>query len=111
MKRKGKNLAGNRHVILTTGCNALHEGMDLVVEGAAARVSDEPKLRRVADEYFTKYGEEWRFTVRDGAFLNPLGGEAVVYEVRPQTAFGFGRTGSWRIGGSDNQYSQTRWRF
>ena len=42
------------------------------------------------------------FTVRDGAFLNPEGGEAVVYEVRPKTAFGFGK---------GEPYSQTRWRF
>src|SRR2546430_13885630 len=51
-ERKAKNLARNGHCILTTGCNALNEeGLDLVVEGDAARVSDEARLQRVADAY------------------------------------------------------------
>jgi hypothetical protein len=37
----------------------------------------------------------------DGAFLNNVGGEALVYEVAPVQAFGFGK----------GAYSQTRWRF
>ena len=98
----GKNLARNSHVVITTGCNTLHEGLDVVVEGDAVQVRDDGKLQLVADAYISKYGEEWRFTVRDGAFLNPEGGEAVVYEVRPKTAFGFGK---------GEPYSQTRWRF
>src|SRR5258708_4662531 len=49
-ERKAKNLAHNAHCILTTGNNALNqEGMDLVVEGDAVRVSDDAKLQRVAD--------------------------------------------------------------
>ena len=28
-EQKAKNIAGNPHCILMTGCNALHEGMDL----------------------------------------------------------------------------------
>ena len=34
-ERKAKNLEQNPHCILTTGCNALNEGLDLVVEGDA----------------------------------------------------------------------------
>jgi len=100
-ERKYKNLARNPHVVLTTGCNR-REGLDLVIQGDAERVSDESRMRRVADEFFRKYGEEWRFTVRDGAFLNPEGGGGPLYEVRPTTAFGFGR---------GEHYTQTRWRF
>jgi hypothetical protein len=34
--------------VLTTGSNALNEGLDLVVEGDAVRITDEAKLRRTA---------------------------------------------------------------
>jgi len=100
-ERKNKNIARNPRVVLTTGRNSLSEGLDLVIEGDAVRVSDEPKLQRLADGYVSKYGEDWRFTVRDGVFHHSEG-TALVYEVRPATAFGFakGETGS-----------QTRWRF
>ena len=98
-ERKTKNLARNRHCVLTTGCNTLDEGLDLVVEGAAVRVKDEQRLRRVAERYAEKYG--WRYTVGDGAFQGDAGNVALVYEVRPTTAFGFGK----------GTFSQTRWRF
>ena len=38
-ERKAKNLAQNPHCILTTGCNRL-DGLDIVVEGDVAKVSD-----------------------------------------------------------------------
>jgi uncharacterized pyridoxamine 5'-phosphate oxidase family protein len=99
-ERKARNLAQNPHCVLTTGCNALNEGLDLVVEGDAAEVSDDAQLRRIADAYESKYGSDWHFEVRDGAFHGE-GGEARVYEVAPSTAFGFGK----------GAFSQTRWRF
>ncbi len=98
-ERKAKNLARNSHCVITTGCNALNEGLDLVVEGEAARVSDEARLQHVADTYESKYG--WHFTVRDGTFHGDGGNIALVYEVPPTTAFGFGK----------GKFSQTRWRF
>ena len=98
-ERKAKNLARNSHCVITTGCNALNEGLDLVVEGEAARVSDEARLQHVADTYESKYG--WHFTVRDGTFHGDGGNVALVYEVPPTTAFGFGK----------GKFSQTRWRF
>jgi general stress protein 26 len=104
-ERKARNLAENRHCILMTGCNALDEGFDLVVEGDAAKVSDDAKLRRVADAYVSKYGSDWRFGVRDGAFVHAgahEGSVALVYEVAPRTAFRFGK---------GEEFSQTRWRF
>jgi nitroimidazol reductase NimA-like FMN-containing flavoprotein (pyridoxamine 5'-phosphate oxidase superfamily) len=67
-EQKAKNIARNPHCILMTGCNALHEGIDLVVEGDATKVSDDVKLRRIADAYESKYGTEWHFDVHDGAF-------------------------------------------
>ncbi|WP_127357292.1 pyridoxamine 5'-phosphate oxidase family protein [Actinacidiphila soli] len=104
-EQKARNLAGNPECAVTTGCNALGEGLDLVVEGTARRVEDDARLRGIAEAYVTKYGPEWQFEVRDGAFYGEAGhgGEDWVYEVAPVTAYGFGK------GAGD--YSHTRWRF
>jgi len=103
-ERKAKNIAHNAHCVLTTGCNALSEGLDLVVEGEATKVSDETELRRVADTYEGKYGPH--FTAPEGIFFG-LGdairsGDGLVYRVAPSTAFGFGK---------GKPFSQTCWRF
>ena len=102
-ERKAKNLARNAHCVLTTGCNLLSEGLDLVVEGEAATVSDEAELRSVADTYEAKYGQH--FTAPEGTWFGLgdaiRGGNALVYRVAPSTAFGFGK----------GTFSQTRWRF
>ncbi|PXY21630.1 pyridoxamine 5'-phosphate oxidase [Prauserella sp. PE36] len=100
-ERKNRNLEGNPHCTLTTGSNELDAGLDLVVEGDAVRVRDEGRLRRIAEAYVAKYGEDWRFSVRDNAFHHGDGGTALVYEVTPRTAFGFAK----------GTYGQTRWRF
>ena len=100
-ERKAKNLVHNPHCVLTTGSNVLDEGLDIVVEGEAVKVSDEAKLRRIAEVYESKYGSDWHFDVREGAFNNVAGGEALVYEVVPSAAFGFGK----------GEFTQTRWRF
>jgi Pyridoxamine 5'-phosphate oxidase len=105
-ERKAKNLAGNAHVVLTTGRNALGEGLDLVVEGDAVPVGDGAKLQRVAEEIAAKYGPPFLFTVRDGALYGE-GGEVyerarLAFAVAPTSVFGF------RKGES---FSQTRWRF
>lgn len=98
-ERKAKNMAHNAQVAITTGCNGLNDGLDVVVEGQAVEVHDEARLQRLADLYKSKYG--WEFSVRDGAFYGD-GGRALVYEVAPASAFGFGK---------GEQFSQTRWLF
>jgi Pyridoxamine 5'-phosphate oxidase len=102
-ERKAKNLARNPHCILTTGCNRL-DGLDLVVEGQAAKVSDPAELRSVAGTFEAKYGAH--FTAPEGTWSG-LGdairrSEALVFRVAPSTAFGFGK---------GTPYSQTRWGF
>ncbi len=102
-ERKAKNLSRNAHCILTTGCNRLN-GLDLVVEGDVARVTDETELRLVADTYESKYGAH--FTEPEGTWFG-LGGairnaEALAFRVTPSTAFGFGK---------GERFSQTRWAF
>jgi general stress protein 26 len=103
-EQKAKNLEHNRHCVLTTGCNSIDDGLDLVVEGDAVQLRDDAKLQRIADAYVAKYGSDWRFGVRDGVFVHgpEEGSIALVFEVAPRTAFGF------RKGG---EFSQTRWRF
>jgi len=102
-ERKAKNLAQNAHCVLTTGCNTL-DGLDVVVEGDAAKVSEPAELASVADTYESKYGRH--FTEPEGTWFG-LGdairrGEALVYRVAPSTVFGFGK---------GTPYSQTRWSF
>ena len=97
-ERKAKNLAANSHCIILTGCNQV-DGLDVVVEGEAMRVIDEPRLQRIAAQYASKYN--WHYRVRDSAFFGSVG-EALVFEVQPTTAFGFGK---------GERFSQTRWRF
>lgn len=100
-ERKAQNLAHNRHVVLTTGANTFDHGLDLTVEGDAARVTDDEVLRRISDAYEAKYGSEWHFDVADGAFRHPDRGQALVFEVAPSTAHGFAK----------DPFSQTRWCF
>jgi general stress protein 26 len=99
-ERKCQNLVVNPHAVLTTGNNTLN-GLDVVVEGRAVRVTDGSRLRRLADAWSAKYGPDWRFEVRGSSFFHPDGGEAWVFALRATTAFGFGKS----------PYSQTRWRL
>ncbi|MFD7435583.1 pyridoxamine 5'-phosphate oxidase family protein [Streptomyces sp. NPDC059861] len=100
-ERKARNLAGNAHVVLTTGTNTWDKGYDLVVEGEAVRVRDEGRLRELAAAWEAKYGEFWHFEVRNGCFHHGPG-HAYVFSVAPRTVFGFGK---------GEPFSQTRWRF
>ncbi|MFE7772452.1 pyridoxamine 5'-phosphate oxidase family protein [Streptomyces sp. NPDC057445] len=101
-ERKALNIATNPHVVLTTGSSLFGTGHDLVVEGEAVRITDEKRLRRLAEAWEAKYGSEWHFDVQDEAFRSDGHGRALVFEVAPATAFGFGR---------GEAFSQTRWRF
>lgn len=109
-EQKAANLAGAPLCALTTGSNTLDQGLDVVVEGRAVRITDDAALRRVAAGYELKYGPVWRYDVRDGAFVQhgvhlsdeTKAGRALVYGVAPVTAYGFGK---------GDGFSQTRWRF
>ncbi len=100
-EQKARNLEANTHCAMTTGRNVLGEGLDVVVEGEAVRVTDETRLQRLADAWLEKYGDDWHFDVRDGAFHHDAG-EALVFEVTATVAFGFNK---------GEPFSQTRWRF
>lgn len=104
-ERKVRNLAENPACILTTGCNRMNEGLDVVLEGDAVRADDETTLRELADAYVAKYGPDWRFDVHDGAFTSQglhSGSRSLVFRLDLHRGLGFRR---------GDEYSQTRWRF
>ena len=87
-EQKFVNLGANPHVVLTTGCNRWDDGIDVVVEGEAAHVTDEEVLARVAGAFSVKWDGRWRFAVRDGHFYND-GADmpCEVFGVTPARAF------------------------
>jgi pyridoxine/pyridoxamine 5'-phosphate oxidase len=99
-EQKGRNLAGNPQVALTTGDNRWKDGLDVVVEGTAVRVTDDVRLGTLADRWRTKYAGDWDFTVRDGLFHHE-GGDAAVFEVGPTKVLAFAK----------GRFAQTRYRF
>ena len=98
-EQKHRNLDANPSCLLLTGTNSYDEGLDVVVEGEAVRVADDARLHGLADAFTDKYGEDWRFEVRDGRFHHG-GGPATVFRIECRKALGFAR----------GTAGQTRWR-
>ena len=87
-EQKFANLRANPHVVLTTGCNGWDQGLDVVVEGDAVRITDDAVLAQAAKAFGAKWDGRWQFTGRDGAFRDPDGsGEALVFSVMPAKVF------------------------
>src|SRR4029453_15971445 len=83
-EQKAVNLRGNRHVILTTGCNQWENGLDVVVEGEPVRVTDEQVLVRLAEAWATKWDGRWHYEVHESAFRHEGGtGAVLVFSVTP----------------------------
>ena len=83
-------------VILTTGCNQWTEGLDVVVEGDAVRITDQDVLERLALVWATKWDGGWKFLVRDGCFYiydehEVLSDAIFVFSVKPTKVFAFAR--------------------
>jgi nitroimidazol reductase NimA-like FMN-containing flavoprotein (pyridoxamine 5'-phosphate oxidase superfamily) len=98
-EQKQRNLDTNRHVAVTTGSTGAHgwdSGTDLVVEGTAVRVTDDQSLQTLAEEWSTKYGEDWKFDVRGQEFVElshsggSTAGGAWVYRVTVAKVIAFG---------------------
>jgi general stress protein 26 len=93
-EQKAVNLAGNPHVVLTTGCNRWDQGLDVMVEGSAERVTDRPTLERLAAAWATKWDGQWQFGVTDGGFTHSDAGvdnPDLVFAVRPAKVLAFGK--------------------
>ena len=99
-EQKARNLEHNSQVALTTGNNTWARGLDVVVEGAAVRVTDRDALQRLADGYEAKYGSDWHFEVGDGVFGT---GEdaAAVFRIEPAKVLAFAK----------EPHGQTTYRF
>jgi general stress protein 26 len=99
--RKSRNLAENPECAVALSL----PGIDLVIEGRAERVTDEPTLQRLAERYAD---QGWPASVKDGAFTYDYSAPSAgpppwdLYAVRPVTVFG---VLSAEPGGA------TRWRF
>jgi len=100
-EQKAVNLRGNPHVLLLTGCHRWDEGLDVVAEGDAIRVTDDALLTRLARAWAQKWDGQWQYQVRDGRFEHPGDGSALVFEVRPAKVLAFAK----------GRFGQTRYRF
>jgi hypothetical protein len=99
--RKSRNLATNPNCSVSIALPDL----DLIIEGTAARVTDEATLARIAERYVSV---GWPATVSDGALTAPYSASSAgpppwdLYVVRPVTAFGVATAAP---------NGATRWRF
>ena len=99
-EQKAKNLAANPQCVVTTGTDKQDEGLDVVVEGTAVRVTDPARLADLAALWKSRLG--WDFRPGDGVFVGDEGNEAYVFAVAPDKILAFGK---------GEPYTQTRFRF
>ena len=99
--RKSRNLAGRP----TCSISMSYDGLDLVIEGTAERVTDHATLERIAKRYAES---GWPARVEDGAFTYDYSAPSAgpppwfVYAITPTTVYG---VLALEPGGA------TRWRF
>jgi hypothetical protein len=99
--QKSQNLAQDPSCIVAMSL----EGIDLVIEGTAARVTDGETLQRLAKRYAD---QGWPATVKDDAFTYDYSAPSAgpppwhLYEITPTTVFGVL---------SEEPGGATRWRF
>jgi hypothetical protein len=99
--RKSRNLAKNPNCVISVPLS----GLDLVVEGTARIVTDDPTLQRLAKLYAA---QGWPASVKDGAFTAEYSAPSAgrppwnLYVMTPSTAFGVAST---------EPFGATRWRF
>jgi general stress protein 26 len=98
-EQKAKNIEAHGDCVITTGTNSYRSGLDVVIEGAAERVTDIGTLARLAPMWKDKI--DWVFEVGDGAFLDTeaAGHPAVVFAIKPSKILAFTKA----------PYSQTRY--
>jgi general stress protein 26 len=99
-EQKARNLERNPQVALITGNNAWAQGLDVVVEGTAVRITDRDALQRLADAYEAKYGSAWHFDVGDGLF-GAGDDAAAVFRLEPAKVMAFAK----------EPHAQTSYRF
>jgi general stress protein 26 len=98
-EQKSVNLRRNPNVVLTTGTNQLHSGIDVVVEGVAQRVTDHDRLVMLAGLWKSQL--DWDFQVYEDGFGDADGRNGLVFAIAPTKVLSF----------SKDPYAQTRYRF
>jgi general stress protein 26 len=68
---KFANLQANPYVVLTTGCNSWDGGLDVVIEGRAAQVTDKAVLAKLAPLWADKWDGRWQLEAHEGGFSSP----------------------------------------
>jgi general stress protein 26 len=100
-EQKARNLEQSAQVALTTGNNTWAQGLDVVVEGRAVRVTDRDALQELADAIEAKYGSDWHFDVGDLTFVHGEEGIAAVFRIEPAKVLAFAK----------DPHAQTAYRF
>ncbi len=97
--QKGRNLARDPRCTVSVAA----PGIDIVAEGEAKIIRDEPELERIATLF-----SDWGPHVRDGAFWHEFSAPSAgpppwdVYEIMPTTFYGVANA---------EPHGATRWRF
>jgi nitroimidazol reductase NimA-like FMN-containing flavoprotein (pyridoxamine 5'-phosphate oxidase superfamily) len=100
-EQKAHNIEQNPKVALTTGRNDWAGGVDVVVEGRAARVTGRERLQAIADGIEAKYGSVWHFDVEGDEGFESVGGLAAVFRIEASKVLAFAK----------DPYSQTTFRL
>ncbi|HVT63671.1 MAG TPA: pyridoxamine 5'-phosphate oxidase family protein [Mycobacteriales bacterium] len=93
-EQKEVNLRRNSRVILMTGRNDWDQGLDVVVEGEAERVTDRDRLEQVAEVWTEKWDGRWQYVVTDTGFEHsddPDHNQVLVFAVHPDRVLAFGK--------------------
>jgi general stress protein 26 len=90
-EQKHVNLLHSPRVAVTTGSNAWRSGTDVVVEGAAERVTGRDRLAPLAAAWLAKYGDDWAWEADDDGFTDGDGSRPHVYVVPPAKVIAFGK--------------------
>jgi hypothetical protein len=95
-EQKAQNLNHSTSVAVTTGVNTWSDGLDVVVEGAAERVTGLERLTKLADVIREKYNGDLDFTPADDGFGHTdEGGDshiAYVFLVPPVKVLAFAKS-------------------
>ena len=89
-EQKARNIAANPAVLMSTGANTLHAGLDVAIEGTATPVTDDARLRAgrgVGGQVRRRMALRCR-----RRRVRPSGGRAEVFRVEPAQAYAFGET-------------------
>jgi nitroimidazol reductase NimA-like FMN-containing flavoprotein (pyridoxamine 5'-phosphate oxidase superfamily) len=110
--QKGRNLAADPRCAIASSSTAA-PAVDFIVEGDAVKVTDDAKVRRVADAFASTM--QWPLEVRDGAVVGPNAPTAgpppyAVFELTPRTVVGLPGVAGMEQG-QPASFSPTRWRF